>query len=445
MVGSWSRKVTGNADLGRRKGTQGAKKRNTGSGVQSHAYEPGVDQKVVVPLVNLDGKLQPVMMSIPIHRVAKPGSIKFKSKSGGEYDGYTIRSMNAFSNSYVGLYDDALEIAENGDSCVFNELIYLQNQKAWTKARAEFGEDLSNLTDAKKKELAEFIKAEQDEHFIKPTYYPGNGDIPSRNVTESQILLLQYETIDKIEKNAMGIEKVTQEVVLDDNGQPKYTPVLFKLSEERAKKINDAIINAINDDVISTDDLHPYKEFEGTEDESDVLIGWVDLNLRWPKGSKMESGRNLAVTALPTSKKITTPEIIEKVQEEDGPKLKDSAELMFFNRPSNIVRNRREQIEVLSPEALRVYNELEVEFSDDLAEFRKRYKENVLDRVLNNSHNAKQDTDEADATDADKVEAESATKEEEVAEVTETPKETPAKTSSKSKNIQDLLSKVGKN
>lgn len=431
-IGSWSRKVAGNEALGKKvnNNTQSTREFNNSGSVMSHSYEPGTEQKVVIPLV--DGK--PVIFNVPVHKVRKDGSLQYPKKDGGTFKGYEIRSMHPFSQ---GNQDVALEIAERGEVCVIHELNSLQDKKAWANARAQFGEDLKSLSESERKELAKFIKEQEAGFFFKPCYYPaiGEGDT-ARTTMDTVILLLQYQTETKLEKTPSGIEKAVETVVLDDEGQPKYRPVLFNLSTERATKVTEAIDNALDQGILSYDDLHPFTDLAGTDAETQVNIAWVDLTLKWPSGSKMESGRNLSIIAVPAAKKIVTPELIESFENgEVGKKALESAERMYFNRPANKTRTRQEQLESLSSEALRVYNELSEEFAEELERDRANFKTHVFDRILS-QHNGESTpaSDDTNVEETAKVE-DSATVDEPVEE------EAPKKPASKA-NIEDLLSKV---
>lgn len=446
MAGSWSRRVTGDASLGRRKATStNYTKRDTGSNVRMHSYDADTEQKVVIPLVKQgDNGPQPVIFSVPVHKVRINKSLQFKNKDGQVRDGFAIRSNHAYSQGTN--YEDALTIAQRGDTCVISELLSLQSKKTWKDARAEFGEELGNLGETERKELAAFIKEREEGYFFKPSYYKASADgvIPARNVTETVILMLQYETVETIVTLPNGTERPTQTVKLDDNGQPIYKPVLFKLSEERAKKIQDAVDQALEQDVIAYEDLRPYTEFEGTADETQVMIGWLDLVLKWPSGSKMESGRNLSIRLEPTSKKILTPEIIADFETgEKGQEIFKSAKGLFFNLPSQKLRTRQEQIDALAEPVLRVYNELLEEFADEVAIDRANYKANVLDRIIaqNASRTEQESATSTSEGTTETVAAESAPTPEPEVEA-EPVKE--VKASSKA-SVQDLLNKVKNN
>ena len=237
-IGSWSRKVAGDETLGRKINNK-TNNRRSGGGVQSHSYEPGTEQKMVIPLIEQDGHLAPVIFNVPVHKVRKDGALQFPKKSGGTFKGYEIRSMHPFSQGNSAI---ALELAERGEVCVIHELIELQNKKAWAAARGEFGEDLKGLDENTRKDLARFIKSQEEEFLFKPVYYPAFGEDDTAHTTmDTVILLLQYETESVSEVAPNGIERIVENVVKDENGQPKYTPVLFNLSAERARKIAEAV------------------------------------------------------------------------------------------------------------------------------------------------------------------------------------------------------------
>lgn len=442
MVLSWRRKVTGDSSLGKKENLGNNTFRANGNVVLNHQYTPGDEQRMVIPLLpTKDGKLRPLLIGVPIHRTNNNAdALEFPKKDGSTFKGFQIRSNHPYANTALGLYGDAHTIAERGETCVIAELIYLQQQKAWKEARAKFGEDLKNLDEDKKAELRDFMKGQEDHYYFKPNYYPEtttrDGEvIPARTMDDTVMLLLHYETETTIQKTAAGVEKPVETVVLDENGQPKYQPVLFSISGTRSQKIQEAVDNAIDMGTLTADDLHPYVEFEGTDDEVTDVIGWVDLTFKWPKGTKKDAGRNLTILAVPGNKQDTTPELIEKLSGDEGQKLAENAKNLFYSRPSNKLRTRQEQLDVLSTEALRTYEELSEEFADDLAVYRENFKKSVFDRILSNGSNEDYEEDKGEAEPV-KEEAKSTSKEE--------PKEAPKeKKASKSKdNIQDLLDMV---
>lgn len=430
---SWSRRVSGNQNLGR-SGRQTASK-GAYTGLQTHTYDTGTEQKVVIPLFQQGDVLAPVIVSAPIHKVNKVGSLELKRKDGVSYSIYNIRSNHPFAQ---GDAEIAKELAERGEVCVFHELTELQRAKAWKTINEKYGDNIAELPESERKDVNRDFKKEENNYIVRPSYMPARGDYPARNITETYILMFVYDTEVEIQKNHIGVEKEVQKVILDENGKPKYKPVLFSLSAERGKKFEDAINNAIDSEIVTEDDLHPYVEFAGTEDEKQVLIGWVDFTLKFPHGTKMESGRDLSIIVPARGQRATTKELVDSLQDTDeGAKLVAQVSTYFNGRPALKVRTRAEQLEVLSPEALRTYNELREEFPDVVEKVKTYFDEKVFPRVLEQQA---QQSDTAEEATPEVEEAPAPTPTPEVVEEAK-PKARTTKTASNA-NVMNLLNKI---
>lgn len=426
---SWSRRVTGNQNLGR-SGRQTQTKREY-TGLKMHTYEPGSEQKVVVPLFEQNGILAPVIVSAPIHKVGSVGALEMKRKDGSTYPIYNVRSNHPFAQ---GDAEISRELAERGEVCVFHELHELQRTKMWDEINAKFGEDLTNLPEDVRKEINVEVRKAENAFVVKPSYLAARGDFPARNVTETYILLFVFDTETTIQKNKLGVEKEVQTVLLDDNGQPKYSPVLFSLSSERGLKFETAVNNAIDSELVSEEDLHPYVEFEGTEDEQQIFIGWLDFTLRFPNGTKMESGRDMSIVVPVKAQRAVTPELVASLQAtEEGKKIVEQAHTFFNNRPNVKLRTRAEQLELMTAPTLKLYNDLREEYAEEVANMKTYFEDKVFAKILAQ--------DEAPAKEAPAVEeavAEEPVKTEAPAEVAAKP----AKKSTSTKDVRSLLDKI---
>ena len=432
---SWSRRVTGNQNLGRtgsRSGRQTQTKREY-TGLKMHTYEPGSEQKVVVPLFEQDGVLAPVIVSAPIHKVGSVGALEMKRKDGTTYPIYSVRSNHPFSQ---GDAEVSRELAERGEVCVFHELHELQRTKMWKDINAKFGEDLTNLPEEQRKEINTEVRKAENAFVVKPTYLAARGDYPARNVTETYILLYVFDTETTIQKNKLGVEKEVQTVLLDDNGQPKYSPVLFSLSAERGLKFETAVNNAIDSELVTEDDLHPYVEFEGTEDERQIFIGWLDFTLRFPNGTKMESGRDMSIVVPVKAQRAVTPELVASLQAtEEGKKIVEQAHTFFNNRPNVKVRTRAEQLELMTAPTLKLYNDLREEFAEEVANMKQYFDEKVFAKIL-----AQQESASTTETVTEAPAEEPATESVEAVEAVKPVK--PAKKAASTKDVRSLLDKI---
>lgn len=433
---SWSRRVTGNQNLGR-SGRQTAAKREY-TGLRMHSYDPGTEQKVVVPLFEQKGTLAPVIVSAPIHKVGSVGALEMKRKDGSTYPIYSVRSNHPFSQ---GDAEVARELAERGEVCVFHELHELQRTKMWKDINDKFGEDLKDLPEETRKEINNEVRKSENNFIVKPSYLKARGDYPARNVTETYILLFVFDTETTVQKNKLGIEKEVQTVLLDDKGLPKYSPVLFSLSSERGLKFENAVNNAIDSEIVSEDDLHPYVEFEGTEDEQQILIGWLDFTLKFPNGTKMESGRDMSIIVPARAQRAVTQELIDSLQATDeGKKVVEQVHTFFNNRPNVKVRTRAEQLELMTAPTLKLYNDLREEFADEVENIKSYFETNVFPNILaQGDTKAEATTEESTTEEVSEPVTESVTEPETEPAEAETK---PAKKKSSTTDVKSLLNKI---
>lgn len=428
MTGSWGRLVTGNKNLGRGRAN---KINGNNTFIRQHQYNPGETHRLTIPLVNTEKGMRPLIVEVPTHRVKKVGQLLGTSKrDGNRYRLYQVRSNQILSNAYTDTQSGDVEwIVEQGEPCLFANLVRLQEHDLWAQVKDKFG-DNKERTQAEKDEMRQFIKAIQDNFILEPVYTPASQGYDARTHTEQNILMLQFETETRTEKNARGIEKDVEVVLTDENGQPKWKPVIMRLGKQRAEMISNEIDKMVETGVLKDEHLHPFVEFEGTEDAIEVFTGWVDLTFSYPTGDKQLSGRNLSVTVTNPVNTAVTPELIESFKGEVGDDVKQRTLTALSVRPDLRLNTFAEQYELLSSEAKEIYETLAEKYADDLEEWNKKYLETL----------SKFSSGSSSSTTTQKPEEES---DEETVEETvdETPEETP-ETANKTQNIEDLLNSL---
>lgn len=298
-----------------------------GTGVSFHKYDIGQRQRVVIPMFKFeDGSTGPLIIKEPVHNVIKRGAIKIKKADGGEMLATNIRCTHPYHQ-----VDDAArqKAIDSQEYCVFDEFIELQKARKYAIIDERYGsyDDFKVLS---KEERTAFWKEMEADEIIKECYSKKADGTKHYNMT-IQILLYQFETETVTEKTARGINKTTTKVLLDEEGNPKFSPVLFNLSPQRQKKFEDAANTAYEKGFITDEMIHPLTE--GEDDENPSLIGWVDFELNFPEAdTKMESGKNLSITATDSATSVVTDAFVNLYEEtEKGAEIYKKAEESFYN------------------------------------------------------------------------------------------------------------------
>lgn len=301
-----------------------------GTGVSFHKYDIGQRQRVVIPMFKFeDGSTGPLIIKEPVHNVTKRGAIKIKKADGGEMLATNIRCTHPYHQ-----VDDAArqKAIDSQEYCVFDEFIELQKARKYAIIDERYG-SYDDFKELSKEERTAFWKEMEADEIVKECYSKKADGSKHYNMT-IQILLFQFETETVTEKTARGINKTTTKVVLDEEGNPKFSPVLFNLSAQRQKKFEDAANTAYEKGFITDDMVDPLYEGDGEEgDETPSIIGWLDFELNFPEAdTKMESGKNLSITATDSTTSAVTTEFKELYKEsEKGIEIYKKAEESFYN------------------------------------------------------------------------------------------------------------------
>ena len=296
-----------------------------GLGVSFHSYEVGERQRVAIPMFKFeDGTVGPLILQEPIHKIEKLGAIKIKKADGTYMSPRNIRCTHPFHQG-----DDASrqKAYDSQEYCVFDELLDLEKTKRYAIINERYG-SYEKFEVLSKEERTAFWKEMDKDTIVKECYSKKKGEDAHYDMV-TQILLYQFETETTTEKNARNISITKTSVIRDEDGQPKFKPVLFNLSKQRQKKFEDAANTAYEKEILTDDMVYPL--YEGTDNPS--MIGWVDFELNFPDASeKMESGKNLSITASDEKTSVVTKEFIALHEDtEKGVEIYKKAEESFYN------------------------------------------------------------------------------------------------------------------
>ena len=299
--------------------------------VETLKYEVGETKRVIVPIV--DGKV--VVFSTPIHKVLN-SRVRLPKNAGGTYPVNEIRCTHVSTQPTDA---ESLRIAKKGEMCVFCELAKLENRQQWDIIRNEYGDSFKEMSKDEKKAIFNRIQSTHtvESTFIEETDEAGNTTLSHTN--KSYILLLEVETTGNDGKT----------VALDGSGNPIVKPVLFPITSARSTKFKDAVETALDMETLTREILHPYIENEGTSLEEEVLIGWVDYMLKFPrKQTNMESAKDLNIIATSANNSIVE-DVIQSLPKQTLEKFVKDAEFTTANYYKNLKElSRAEAIELIA-------------------------------------------------------------------------------------------------
>lgn len=376
-------------------------------------FEPGKRNRIFFPLrKDEEGNQSLILFGETIHRFNDHTVIQIPKRKSGYYNPYTFRCTHPYSQQ---THDKAVELAERKEMCVLCEYQRLHNSKRLEIMKQEFGTEendyedgFDNFKELDKKEKKAFFK--QYEIPVEPSFFEKeneDGETFRSNTAEMYLLAIQIETEEKVKKvKSKKTGKVREvsvtEPLLDDEGNVKFKPVFYRVSGKKLNTFKNAVDNAIESDVLSLDDLTPYIENEGTDYEEEVLIGWVDFDLNYPKGDKMESGRDVNITATKSDKSIFTthPEIREQIEGKIEGYYKDAVETFSKLFKHLKAYTRDEFMTMLSPEAKAEFLQLREEYRTEEDD---KFEQEIYENVLNGGS----DDEDSDTKQEEKTKSES--------------------------------------
>src|SRR5690625_820195 len=391
------------------------------SGISQMTFTPGKRNRLILPLrQDEDGNAQIVLFGETIHRLNAPSTIQLPKRKGGHYSPYTFRCTHPYSQQS---YDKSVKLAERKEMCVLCEYERLHNQRRMGLMEEEYGsfEEFKKLDNKDKKAFFQ-----RHEIPVERSYFDkedADGETYRAQTTEMYLLAMEIETEEKIKKvkvkSTGKIREIPETVpAVDDEGNIKYKPVFHRVSGKRLDDFKDAVDNGIQAGTLSFESLTPYIENEGTDFEEEVNIGWVDFEMAYPDKDRMESARDVKISAMPESKSvlISNPEIQEQIEEKMDEHYKNATET-FSKLFKHLKGYKRDEImSLLSPDAKAEFLQLREEFRTEEDE---EFEQGIYDSILNREGS----TDEDSKEQADNKE-ESSSKEEKETKKSKTTKET---------------------
>lgn len=413
-LGSW-----GNAVKGKTQNRRRSRKSSGGGFIGDYKTEVGVKHRIVIPtFVDEDGNEGLFIQSRVVHPVKKRGAVSITTKNGKSFTPYAIGTSHPYKQPS---FDASVVIAERGDVDVFSQFAALTETDRWAKVN-QLGNDKN--TEEGKKEFVDFNKdfTNQNTYIEACTYKNRDGEYVDS--IENYILILQLATEMVEEERGSGVKRKVARVALGENGLPKYEPKFWRVSAKRLGDIKSAIDLALDNELIGDEQLHPYTEAQGTDDETTVYTGWVELELNYPfkegNQAKMEAGREMTISAVNGNNTNVTAELIADFRENKNTELFEKAVKDFeFSKSHLKAHTRAEQLEMLSDDARDYFNYLLETYSDEAKQYEERFKgyfANILAQAGKTVDNAGS---------GETAQEESTTEPEAVAEesVEETPKE----------------------
>jgi len=395
-LGSWGKAVQGKTQFGGR-----SRKRTGGGFIGDYKTEVGVKHRFIIPtFIDEDGNEGVFLQSRVVHPVKKWGSVAIKTKNGNEFKPYAVGTSHPYKQPS---FEKSLEIAKRGEVDVFSQLASLTETDKWAKVN-ELGNDRN--TEEGKKEFVDFIKdfTAQNTFIEAASYTDSEGNW--KDQIENYLLILQLETEMVEEERSSGVKRKVAKVVLDENGFPKYEPKFWRVSAKRLEAIKTSIDFALDNSLLSDDDLHPYVENKDTDNELTVYTGWVELEINYPHKegahAKMEAGREATISAVNSNASTITDEFINNFREDKADGLYEKATRDFdFSKSHLKAHTRSEQLEMLSSEARDYFNYLLETYADEAKEYEDRFKgyfANILAQAGETVDEVEETTDES-ATD----------------------------------------------
>ena len=295
-----------------------------GGMLKSLEYKMGERKRLVFPIY--DGGL--VLFAKPYHKVYNSSVELAKTNGSGTYAVNKIRCTHPFSQTTP---EETQQQAKKGEICLFCDISKYEGRRRWATINEEFGKDGFSQLD--KKEQKAYFEELQETETVDKSYYSEEdeeGNRENRTLMDIFILALELQ-LDKKGKPA-----------LDEDGAPKYEPVIMPASKSRLEKFKQGVDDALASGSIELENLNVFIENEGTEAEEEVFIGFVDFMVTFPKAvDKMTSGRNMTATPVPESSSVDIDDLMEDFDKKAEDLVKQ-AENMINNFYVNLKPHTRE-------------------------------------------------------------------------------------------------------
>lgn len=249
--------------------------------------------KLIIPSV----EDQPLLYELPFHTLntrAENKALLMPKKDGGTYTPFEFACIHHAVQRPGAKKDELKRLKEEeGKSCPLCDIYYAERRKFYSYLETEH----PNFDTYDKNQKRNVYKTFEDEQqSVYPAFEMVNGEF---RVNAKRRLVV---------------------AVLDDNTS-NYTLKYMDVSLARLEAIQSAIAQAAETGTYPENRLDSFKNAEG---ETEYNITGVELLFTYPKGSKMEAGRNLSIGVIAPSKSRTADEdseVLKKINDEVAEKL----------------------------------------------------------------------------------------------------------------------------
>ncbi|MGF2740836.1 hypothetical protein [Bacillus sp. alh8] len=367
-------------------------------GIQSLKFDIGEKKRLIFPtFTEEDGSTGLLMFAEPYHPI-KAGFVSLVSSKGNKWSPYKLRCMHPFSQTDPNV---ARDVASKKQRCPLCELASMEFKHTYAEMEERYGDEFSELD---KKDQKAFYEEMDGMHKVSASYYKKeDAEGNSYNVTTLDIFVLALEL--KLTKETGKGGRTKWVPILDDEtGLPKYDPILVPMSPARLNKFKNAADAAFNSETLDYEKhAHPFIENEGTEDEEEVLVGWVDFSVIFPQSEhKMQSGKEMTVTAMNPALSVVSDELIKEVHAK-AKDLKEKAKKAF--EATNVALRPftpEEAINMMADQG-EYYEQMLEEFGNP--EEDDKYWEDVFAKILNGSKATSADDSDSEEDEDDEEES----------------------------------------
>lgn len=249
--------------------------------------------KIVIPSV----EDQPLLYELPFHTLntrAENKALLMPKKDGGTYTPFEFACIHHAVHRPGEKKDELKRLKEEeGKSCPLCDIYYAERRKFYSYLESEH----PNFDTYDKNQKRNVYKTfEEEQQSVFPAFEMVNGEF---RVNAKRRLVV---------------------AVLEDNTS-NYTLKYMDVSLARLEAIQSAIAQAAETGIYPEERLDSFKNADG---ETEYNITGVELLFTYPKGSKMEAGRNLSIGVIAPAKSRTAEEdspLLKKVNDEVAEKL----------------------------------------------------------------------------------------------------------------------------
>lgn len=256
-------------------------------------------QKIKLMIPSIDG--QPLLYELPYHELnpkAEHTALTMPKKDGGQYTPYEFACISHVVQRPGELKDKLKKLKEEqNETCPLCDIYYAETRKFYEMLRTEHPDFSSYSNEDKRKIYQDF---DEKQRTVLPSY-----EVKKQEDGYNQFIIHA--------KRRLVV------AVLDDNTS-NYTLKYMDVSLKRLEMIQSAIAQAVDAGIYPEERVESFRNADG---ENELNITDIELLFTFPKGKKVEAGRNLTIGVIAPAKSRTANDdvLIEKVRQEVTEKL----------------------------------------------------------------------------------------------------------------------------